>query len=435
MPADPIVYAGPSLSRREAEAALPGATLRPPVRRGDLYRDRERGGAVFVMLDGVFLQQEAVSPREVLDILADGALVVGAASMGALRAAECWPAGMRGIGAIYRLYRRGCLTSDDEVALVFSPEDGYRPLSVPLINVRHALARAVRSGLLDRSAAGQAVRAAEETFYTERSWPGILAAAGLADPDGGLAGRLAGWDLKRGDALRALRAVARWRAADPHLCDRPRHGLEPFAASDRTRERQPAPLGGDASREDRLAFGRWQLLCGRATPHLLAIAAADPGSGLAERLRLYRKRLPLLAAVLGPDQGPAAAEPAVLRLLGLELWNAAAADEVAFAERLWAELKLAGELDAELFRWRAVREAAGEARRQGLAPRPGDRELAAAEIAAAHGCGNWSELRQRLLSGPYPWAWLAGCRDDLALAQRWREILFNPPPASRGRAQ
>jgi len=68
-----------------------------------------------VIIDGVFHQEPAVPPREILDVLEDGAVIVGASSMGALRAAECWPAGMRGVGTIYRLYRRGALKSDDEV--------------------------------------------------------------------------------------------------------------------------------------------------------------------------------------------------------------------------------------------------------------------------------------------------------------------------------
>jgi hypothetical protein len=108
------------------------------------------GGSVFVIIDGVFHQEPAVPPREILDVLEDGALIVGASSMGALRAAECWPAGMRGVGTIYRLYRRGALGSDDEVILIYSSDgSGYQSRSVPLINVRYALSRAFRKGRID----------------------------------------------------------------------------------------------------------------------------------------------------------------------------------------------------------------------------------------------------------------------------------------------
>src|SRR6202171_1396192 len=103
----PIVYLGPSLPSSDAEVALPGCDLRAPIRRGDLYRDRLGGGSVFVIIDGVFHQEPAVPLREILDVLKDGAMIVGASSMGALRAAECWPAGMRGWGPISRLHTRG----------------------------------------------------------------------------------------------------------------------------------------------------------------------------------------------------------------------------------------------------------------------------------------------------------------------------------------
>src|SRR5690242_15969608 len=84
----PVVYVGPTLAEQEVSEALPGAEIRPPVRRGDLYRDRMLRYSVFVVIDGVFNQQEALPLREIIDVLGDGAWVVGASSMGALRAAE-----------------------------------------------------------------------------------------------------------------------------------------------------------------------------------------------------------------------------------------------------------------------------------------------------------------------------------------------------------
>src|SRR5712691_12195122 len=96
--APPIVYVGPTLSASTVKALLPSSDIRPPIARGYLYRDREAGGAVFVILDGVFTQHLAISPREVVDVACDNALVIGASSMGALRAAECWPVGVQGVG-------------------------------------------------------------------------------------------------------------------------------------------------------------------------------------------------------------------------------------------------------------------------------------------------------------------------------------------------
>jgi len=98
---------------------------------------------------------------------------------------------------------------------------------------------------------------------------------------------------------------------------------------------------------------------------------------------------------------------------------------------VWAELTLSGELDAELFRWRAVREAAAEARRLGLSARTWDRYLAESEIAYSHGLRSWQELREMAAASAYPWALFVECRDELALAKRLRERLFEKRPGIR----
>ena len=419
----PIVYTGPSVSHREAAEALPGADLRGPIRRWDLYRGREKGGSVFVILDGVFFQQDAVSPREILDVIADGGLVVGASSMGAMRAAECWPAGMIGVGTIYRLFRRGALTSDDEVAVIFSAED-ERALSVPLVNVRHAASRAVRQGWLERDLAHRLVRAAEETFYTERDWPALLARAGLP---GSLEARLAACDLKRTDGLRALRKVARWLAADPKLADRPRRGEAPFEPQDRVRERGHDALGGADPEEVRRGLARWLLLSGRGARHLLAVAAAHPELKLAERLQGKAVLGSLVEELRREPRHDGIAGAAALHMVLFDLWVDLATEASGFAEWVWTELALAGDLDAEILRFRAFREGVEMARRLGLTARGRDRYLAEMEIANAHGFPAWRDLRDAVRRTRCPWPLLVEVRDELALAKRLRDRLFNPP--------
>jgi hypothetical protein len=144
------------------------------------------GFSFFIILDGVFFDTLAVPPREVLDVLDDGGHILGAASMGAIRAAECWPAGMRGVGTIYRLFRRGALRSDDEVAVAFAPEMPREVSTVPLVNIRYALSRALRSGEIEAEQAKGILRAAETTLYSDRDWRGILSRAGVVDGDGRL---------------------------------------------------------------------------------------------------------------------------------------------------------------------------------------------------------------------------------------------------------
>ncbi|PTL78104.1 TfuA-like protein [Vitiosangium sp. GDMCC 1.1324] len=429
----PIIHLGPSLPRREAETLLPGGDFRPPVRRGDLYRERAQGGSVFVIIDGVFYQEHAISPRELIDVLRDGAWVVGASSMGALRAAECWPAGMVGVGAIYRLFRRGRLTSDDEVAVVFDP-DGERPASLALVNVRHAVARALRRGHLTRPKAEALVRAAEETFYAERTWRTLLTRAGLGR-EKRLEQLLAGWDLKGDDARRVLRYVARQLAAHPALAHRPRRGDTDFATSEYTRERSHDALAGLDPSEARRTLARWHLVSGRYTRHALAIASTSPEVGLLERIQKKDPAARLLSvSLLQQEPGapmrfvPSEAEQQgltsllSLRLAQRELWAVFMAHETLFADWLWQQLHLSGELDAELFRWRAIHEAASRARALGLAARPRDRYLAREEMAHAHGFDTWGRMERSAWMKPW-WSFFLDYAETRALSRRMRDAL------------
>lgn len=148
-PACPIaVFLGPSLPLAAARGRL-AANYLPPVRMGDIYRLLASGIDTIAIIDGVFHQSTPVWPREILSALEEGIRVIGGASMGALRAAELARYGMHGVGTIFGWYRDGVIDGDDEVALVHVEGSlGYQPLSEPLVNLRHALARAEARALL-----------------------------------------------------------------------------------------------------------------------------------------------------------------------------------------------------------------------------------------------------------------------------------------------
>jgi ribosomal protein S12 methylthiotransferase accessory factor len=206
--ARPVVFLGPSLPLDEARKIL-DADFRPPIRRGDL--DGLPPGAVVGIIDGVFDQNLAISPAEVLGATRGGVLVFGSSSMGALRSAEVRD--VVPMGRIAQMFRDEVIEDDDEVALVFDP-DNHRPLSEPLVNVRYAIERLVSPGTIDRLLGDRLLAAAKRLFYPERSWRRIVADAGVADRQLAqrLAGMLAMYDLKREDAVTLLE----------HLAQRPR---------------------------------------------------------------------------------------------------------------------------------------------------------------------------------------------------------------------
>jgi hypothetical protein len=173
------VFVGPSLDSESVRRELPDALVEPPAARGDIARLRAEGVSTFLLIDGVFAHRLAVSPREIVDALAAGCRVLGAASLGAIRAAECRPAGMEGVGAVQLLYRWRVLTGDDEVAVATEPDRDYRASSVALVSVRFAVLAALRARLVDRDCARDIVGAAKRLYFSQRQWPAILAAAGV----------------------------------------------------------------------------------------------------------------------------------------------------------------------------------------------------------------------------------------------------------------
>jgi hypothetical protein len=207
-----FVFAGPSLAR--ADAAVPGLTYLPPAAEGDIYRATREGPRAIALIDGYFEAQPAVWHKEILWAMYQGIHVFGAASMGALRAAELWSFGMQGAGVIYRAYRRGVLIDDAEVAVLHGPAElNYPSVTEALVNVRANLSRAQAQGVLSREARRLVLQSAAAVYYKDRTWERILAAAvqnGMAAED---AASVKSWlktnsfDLKRRDAGSLIRLV------------------------------------------------------------------------------------------------------------------------------------------------------------------------------------------------------------------------------------
>jgi hypothetical protein len=392
----PIAFIGPSIPRDEAARLCPSLDIRPPIRRGDLYREREHGAWGFLIIDGVFMADQAVSPREVVDVLADGALVVGASSMGALRAADCWPAGAIGVGIIYRLYRLGILDSDEEVAVAVHCDGTDLAASIPLVNVRYAVARAVRRRILDRETGCAVLEAASSIYYPERTWREVLRRAGVKCPE--VHKFCIALDLKRSDAQRA---IARMRTL---LLDRDRLALRhcrtgeaPFDRSEDTREREHDVYGGVDRKHLQLLLLDWLV-----------------GSG-----RIVRYRVPVSA----PLRRMTDQSGAYMTAFGHDLPLGSSRE--AHAIGAWQSLVRAGELDAELMRMKAIGAAQAEAKRLGLAPRSRDVRIARREIANNYGFMSWESLLDSESGRRF--ADVISCAGEkLALAKRMRDAWFNP---------
>jgi hypothetical protein len=210
-----VVFVGPTLAGRAFDTG-PDIALLPPARQGDLWRAARGKVRAIGLIDGAFETVPSVWHKEILFALSRGIRVYGAASMGALRAAELHPFGMTGIGKIFRDYRSGQIESDDAVAVLHAPgEEGFRQLGEALVDIRATLEAAARARVVSAKTARSLEQLAQETFFKDRTWH-RLAALGAAD---GLSkrelARLTDWlpenrvEQKCRDALALIAAMRR----------------------------------------------------------------------------------------------------------------------------------------------------------------------------------------------------------------------------------
>ena len=178
-----IVYLGLSILEDEAKTIL-DADYRPPVKRGDILKAISEKPDIIGIIDGAFHHTPAVAHKEIMKALDKGITVVGGSSMGALRASELDDLGMIGIGYVYKAYRSGEITSDDDVALSFDPVNQV-PLSEALVNVDYKLNLAVDEGIITEEEKDYihniAHNIAKEIYYPKRSYQNIFSKVEMED--------------------------------------------------------------------------------------------------------------------------------------------------------------------------------------------------------------------------------------------------------------
>jgi len=167
-----VIFIGPTLSIDKAKEIL-DADYRPPAKKGDLLKLIPTAVKFVGLIDGYFLQDYPPTPIEVYNLLRKkDVLVFGSSSLGALRAVELKRFGMMGIGNIFKLFLKGIIDSDDEVAVTFT---GYREYqSDALIDIRYNLFLAQKKQIIDKNTKRNILRIAKKTYFPYRTYDDIL---------------------------------------------------------------------------------------------------------------------------------------------------------------------------------------------------------------------------------------------------------------------
>ncbi|MFF0092641.1 TfuA-like protein [Streptomyces canus] len=168
------VFTGPTLSPNDAALDDPALRALPPIRHGDLFDPQIRPGDTVVIIDGVYHHSPAIRHKEIIWALARGVRVIGAASIGALRAAELTECGMLGVGSVWYSYASGQLDGDDEVAVAQSTNGDLRSCTWPLVRVRRVVRAATVLGLADPVQADRLVGALADVYYAHRTLDAVM---------------------------------------------------------------------------------------------------------------------------------------------------------------------------------------------------------------------------------------------------------------------
>lgn len=163
------VFVGPSVEFHQFESYAGMVEFHPPAKHGSLFSLSLTEHDAILIIDGVYQQSEPLRHKEILDVLSRGIRVIGASSMGALRAAELDIYGMEGFGTVYEWYRKGRLTSDADVAVTHENFAPYLATSVPIVNVVWACDVLVSEGYITHLQREQVLWLANNVYYVERS--------------------------------------------------------------------------------------------------------------------------------------------------------------------------------------------------------------------------------------------------------------------------
>ena len=219
-----VIFAGPSIWGIDEEQ-LGGIKVRPPAQRGDILSAMREGVGAIAIVDGFFGHCPSVGHKEILFALSQGIQVLGGASMGALRAAECASYGMIGIGGIYQDFLDGTLVSDSDVAVLHAPEHmHFKPLTIALVDIEETLNAS--DFIEDNTVKERLRRTARDLHYSQRSWQEIAVLSGQGDEVIALLEENS-VSRKRNDAIETIGAL---KLAEPRSSERRFDFTESFVA-------------------------------------------------------------------------------------------------------------------------------------------------------------------------------------------------------------
>ncbi|WP_440682861.1 TfuA-like protein [Cysteiniphilum halobium] len=163
------IFAETSITHAQIKAHLPHAHLHTSAKTGDILRVTPNSN-IIILIDGNFDFTNSVWHKEILCALEKGITVIGASSMGALRAAELDVFGMIGFGFAYECYKNNITDDDSEVAINYYRLGDEMLQTIPSINIRATCDALINSRLCTQQTANDIFTSTHNIFYKRRTW-------------------------------------------------------------------------------------------------------------------------------------------------------------------------------------------------------------------------------------------------------------------------
>lgn len=170
-----FVFVGPSLPTRLVTAH--DVLIKPPAAKGDIFDAALAGATIIGLIDGTYDTHLSVWHKEILFALSRGIRVLGASSMGALRAAECQAYGMEPVGKIAQGFVAGLYDDDSDVALLHAPKElGWVPITEPIVDVWATVENLVSLNEISECQATQILSIARSIHFKKRTTDSLFGA-------------------------------------------------------------------------------------------------------------------------------------------------------------------------------------------------------------------------------------------------------------------
>ncbi|WP_192482871.1 MULTISPECIES: TfuA-like protein [Cysteiniphilum] len=166
------IFAETSITHAEIKTHLPHARLHTSAKTGDILRVIPESN-IIILIDGNFDFTNSIWHKEILCALEKGITVIGASSMGALRAAELDVFGMIGFGFAYECYKNNITDDDSEVAINYYRLGDEMIQTIPSINIRATCDTLIDNKLCTQQAAHELFNSAHNIFYKRRTWQAL----------------------------------------------------------------------------------------------------------------------------------------------------------------------------------------------------------------------------------------------------------------------